>query len=62
MSGAGGVVFSRDGKVLVLGHVDGAWVFPKGHIEQGETSEAAALREVAEEAGVQAELVRGAPS
>jgi diadenosine hexaphosphate hydrolase (ATP-forming) len=62
VSGAGGVVFSRDGKVLVLGHVDGAWVFPKGHIEAGETSQVAALREVAEEAGVDAELVHGTPS
>jgi diadenosine hexaphosphate hydrolase (ATP-forming) len=62
VAGAGGVVFGRDGRVLVLGHVDGAWVFPKGHIEEGETSEAAALREVEEEAGVDAELVSGAPS
>jgi 8-oxo-dGTP pyrophosphatase MutT (NUDIX family) len=28
------------------------WVFPKGHIEPGETAEAAAVREVLEEAGV----------
>src|SRR5690606_16612824 len=62
VSGAGGVVFDRDGRVLVLGHVDGAWVFPKGHIEEGETSQAAALREVREEAGVRAELVPGTPS
>jgi 8-oxo-dGTP pyrophosphatase MutT (NUDIX family) len=32
----------------------GAWVFPKGHIEAGETPEAAASREVREEAGVHA--------
>lgn len=30
----------------------GDWIFPKGHIEAGETAEAAAERELAEEAGV----------
>jgi len=29
-----------------------SWIFPKGHIEKGETSEQAALRETREEAGV----------
>ena len=31
------------------------WIFPKGHIEAGETAEIAAARELAEEAGVQGE-------
>lgn len=62
VSGAGGVVVNREGKVLVLGHSDGAWVFPKGHVEEGETSQAAALREVAEEAGVLAEVLPGSAS
>lgn len=31
---------------------DSEWVLPKGHVEPGETVEAAAIREVAEEAGV----------
>lgn len=34
-----------------------AWVFPKGHIEQEETHEQAAIREVLEEAGVRAAIV-----
>jgi diadenosine hexaphosphate hydrolase (ATP-forming) len=34
----------------------GAWVFPKGHIEPGETPEDAAFREVREEAGVHARV------
>lgn len=33
------------------------WVLPKGHIEPGETPEAAAEREVQEEAGVRAVIV-----
>ncbi len=35
------------------------WVFPKGHIEQGETSYQAALREVAEETGITSLSYRG---
>lgn len=35
----------------------GEWVLPKGHIEPGETPEAAAVREVQEEAGVRASVV-----
>ena len=35
----------------------GQWVLPKGHIEPRETPEAAAAREVEEEAGVRAEVV-----
>ena len=33
------------------------WIFPKGHIEEGETAEIAAARELEEEAGVRGELV-----
>ncbi|MBS3965703.1 MAG: NUDIX domain-containing protein [Truepera sp.] len=52
--GAGGVVFDQLGRVLILRHHRGEWVFPKGHIDPGETPLQAALREVEEEAGVQA--------
>lgn len=52
--GAGGVVFSPAGKVLVLQHASGDWIFPKGHLDAGETALEAALREVEEEAGVHA--------
>lgn len=54
IEGAGGVVFNTSGKVLVLGHRNGNWVFPKGHLDPGETGLEAALREVEEEAGVAA--------
>ena len=50
--GAGGVVFDKRGWVLLLGHRNGTWVFPKGHLDPGETDLEAALREVEEEAGV----------
>ena len=53
--GAGGVVFDRSGKVLLLRRRCGDWVFPKGHIDEGETAVQAALREIAEEAGVSAD-------
>jgi diadenosine hexaphosphate hydrolase (ATP-forming) len=52
VAGAGGVVFNQEGKVLVLRHKNGNWVFPKGHIDPGETSLQAAIREVEEEGGV----------
>jgi bis(5'-nucleosidyl)-tetraphosphatase len=33
------------------------WIFPKGHIDEGETAEIAAGRELEEEAAISAELV-----
>jgi 8-oxo-dGTP pyrophosphatase MutT (NUDIX family) len=33
------------------------WIFPKGHIEKGETAEAAAIRETKEEAGVVGKVI-----
>jgi 8-oxo-dGTP pyrophosphatase MutT (NUDIX family) len=35
------------------------WGFPKGHVEEGELPEAAALREVSEETGLRDVMVRG---
>ena len=54
---AGGIVIRGIGnelRVLLVTATRQAslWVFPKGHIESGETPEAAAVREVEEEAGV----------
>lgn len=54
---AGGVVI-RQGLVLVIQNRFGEWVFPKGHLEAGETAEEAALREVWEETGVDATIIR----
>ncbi|HKV44889.1 MAG TPA: NUDIX domain-containing protein [bacterium] len=57
---AGGVVFRRPAadaaavevRILLLQHEAGKWMLPKGTIETGETPEAVALREVAEETGL----------
>ncbi len=54
IEGAGGVVFNGLGEVLLLQDKNGAWVFPKGHLDPGETHLDAALREVEEEAGIEA--------
>jgi 8-oxo-dGTP pyrophosphatase MutT (NUDIX family) len=68
VSQAGGIVFRgklRDRSVLLVTakREPETWIFPKGHIEPGESAAAAALREVHEEAGVLGELVgpAGAP-
>jgi 8-oxo-dGTP diphosphatase len=58
---AGGVVL-RDGRVAVVHRPRyDDWSLPKGKLDPGETPEAAALREVEEETGVRARLVRELP-
>ena len=59
---AGGVVIRRrDGSVQVLLITAKSrpkqWIIPKGHIEDGETAPAAALRESEEEAGVRGQVL-----
>ncbi|MDQ3071951.1 MAG: NUDIX domain-containing protein [Bacteroidota bacterium] len=48
---AGGIVWNRDHKLLMI-YRRGRWDLPKGKIEEEETVETAALREVEEESGV----------
>jgi 8-oxo-dGTP pyrophosphatase MutT (NUDIX family) len=64
---AGGVVWRPrgDGDIeVLLVHRPryGDWSFPKGKLEDGETDEEAALREVEEETGLRCELGRELPS
>ncbi len=54
---AGGVVVDDRGDWLMI-HRNGRWDLPKGHIEQGETYDICAEREILEETGVAARVVR----
>ena len=58
--GVGGAVI-KDGKLLMVRRASrrgrGNWQIPGGFVEQDETMEQAVVREVAEEAGVTAEVV-----
>ena len=45
-------------RVLLLENARGEWVFPKGKLERGEHYSRAAIREVAEETGLRARVVR----
>lgn len=53
---AGGIVFrhGKDGKIEILLIQDAKerWTIPKGHIEEGETAQQTARREIGEEAGL----------
>ena len=57
---AGGVVYRKTGskiEFLIVQHSGHhRWVLPKGWIEKGEKKEETAVREVKEEAGVEAEI------
>ncbi|MBM2810794.1 MAG: apfA, partial [Chloroflexi bacterium] len=54
---AGGIIVWRD-RIVLRRTLNGEWVFPKGWIDPGETPEQAATREVREETGVRAEIMR----
>ncbi|NQV13794.1 MAG: NUDIX hydrolase [Parcubacteria group bacterium] len=52
---AGGVVYRRlKNKIQILFILDpyGEWAFPKGHIEEGESTRETTLREIEEETGI----------
>ncbi|MBT3690249.1 transcription antitermination factor NusB [bacterium] len=52
---AGGVVYRKEGddyKFVMIYDAYDKWTFPKGHIEENEDQEKAAVREVSEEVGV----------
>ncbi|OPJ54984.1 NUDIX hydrolase [Alkalithermobacter paradoxus] len=54
---AGGVVMFGNA-ILLLKKYNGDWVLPKGKVEEGEEKSEAALREVLEEGGVKADIVK----
>jgi 8-oxo-dGTP pyrophosphatase MutT (NUDIX family) len=53
---AGGIVFRRNEKkeveILLIQDAKDRWTIPKGHIEEGESAQATAKREIGEEAGL----------
>lgn len=60
---AGGVLINEERtKVALIGRLDRRgrllWSLPKGHIEEGETPEQTAVREVAEETGLLGDIIR----
>jgi 8-oxo-dGTP diphosphatase len=60
-SSGGAVISTRDGVTcvaLIATRGKTRWGLPKGAVSKGETSEQAALREVLEETGLQAEIVK----
>ncbi|NLY66225.1 MAG: NUDIX hydrolase [Tissierellia bacterium] len=56
VSAGGVVVFGNT--ILLLKKFNGDWVLPKGRVEKNEDTRTAALREVFEESGVKAEIIR----
>lgn len=54
---AGGIIFrhAKDGsgiEILLIQDAKDRWTIPKGHIEEGETAQQTARREISEEAGL----------
>lgn len=58
---AGGVIIDGGRALLIqMLNLEGekVWTFPKGHLESGETPQAAALREVLEETGFPCRIIK----
>ncbi|WP_313756023.1 NUDIX hydrolase [Tissierella sp.] len=56
VSSGGVVIFGNT--ILLLKKFNGDWVLPKGKVEKNESIKDAALREVLEESGVKAEIIK----
>ncbi len=54
-----GIVVIDDNKVLLVHHLIGHFGFPKGHVEENETEEETAIREVKEETNCDAKIIPG---
>ena len=49
---AGGIVYNDDKKIVIVNQNYDSWSLPKGHIDPGETTLEAAIREIYEETGL----------
>lgn len=59
---AGGIIFKKEGedfKILLIKDSYGRWTWPKGKLDQGESPQEAAIREVGEEAGLTSVRILG---
>lgn len=59
---AGGVVVRGETVLLISTQGGSRWQLPKGHLEEGETAEQAAVREVFEETGVRGRVIARLPA
>lgn len=57
---SGGIVHNAKGQILMIFRLK-VWDFPKGKVENGESNEEAAVREVLEETGVKARITNPVP-
>ncbi|WP_431945561.1 NUDIX hydrolase [Micromonospora marina] len=56
------IVFNTSGQVLLVHHNKiGLWLYPGGHVDPNEDPAEAALREVVEETGIEAEILAPEP-
>lgn len=58
----GAVVYKKENNetfILLLKHNAGHWSFPKGHVEENETEEQTALREIKEETNLDVTIDKG---
>ena len=53
----GAIIINDKNQVLLIKHNQGHISFPKGHMEEGETEEITAYREVLEETGLEVEII-----
>lgn len=54
---AGCILFTQSKQYVIIESLNGEYGFPKGHLEENETPEQAAIRETHEEVGLTVELI-----